>query len=464
MKKIITIMAILCMVIMTVPAMADWDQCVDEPQITTINTHTTVLGTTIPGGTTQGGSENLPPYIKVKWEYDEEAAEHDSCIDLGLQVAPELFGTRTVGYYAVVTDPNGRETVANVYADVYHPDGSYKYQVELYKIEDKLVALDIWDHAYGVHSDLITVNEEWAFGLPPEVTWAEDVRDELNEQLAYLYYGEAEISYCQPGGWYYVGVRAHDVLNMWSDYLCNRFWYIPTSAVEIDFDAVDYSQEGPVAVSYERWIGGDYIMRGAGLENSLITDGRAWVLENPVPAAPLYREAGQTTEEQTLGLEGCPVLVAAASVELGIPGDTIEVTMANSYALNTDIQPCETCARLVNAAAILRDEDGSVMAAMNQVFNELAPANVAYTPEVAASIVTAFAGRVNDGTQYATVIEFIDALVQYIAVLDNEMGSPVGDSVAYVIEKYGKGITESENNNMAAFIAARLESGATFAQ
>ncbi|NQT01286.1 MAG: hypothetical protein HQ580_04635, partial [Planctomycetes bacterium] len=207
-----------------------------------------------------------------------------------------------------------------------------------------------------------------------------------------------------------------------------------------------------------------YVLRGAGLDNLGITDGRAWVLEDPVLAAPLYQEAGQGARRLTLGLEGCPVLVAAASAELGIPGDTIEVSLANSYALNTDIQPCETCARLVNAAAILGDADGSAMAAMNQVFNELAPAGAPYTPEVAASIVTAFAGRVNDGTQYATAIEYIDAFVNYIAVLNSEMGSPVGDSVAFVLEKYGSGVTGSDNANLAAFVAARLEAGETFSQ
>jgi len=207
-----------------------------------------------------------------------------------------------------------------------------------------------------------------------------------------------------------------------------------------------------------------YVLRGAGLDNPDITDGRAWVLEDPLDAAPLSREAGQAAEDQTLGLDGCPVLVAAASAELGIPGDTIEVSLANSYALNTDIQPCETCARLVNAAAILADADGSAMAAMNQVFNELAPAGAPYTPEVAASIVTAFAGRVNDGTQYATAIEYIDAFVNYIAVLNSEMGSPVGDSVAFTMQKYGSGVTGSDNANMAAFVAARLEAGETFGQ
>jgi hypothetical protein len=260
MKKIIAIMVVLSLALISVPAMADWEQCVDEPQITTIGTHTTVLGV---GGGGQppagGGSDNLPPYIKVKWEYDEEDPYHDACIESGLQVAPELYGMRTVGYYAVVTDPNGRETLSNVYADIYHPDGTYKYQIELDRIDDKLIALDWWMHAWSYHSDLITVNEDWALGLPAEVEWWEDVYDELDEQLAYLYYGKAEISYCQPGGWYYVGVRAHDVLNLWGDYLCNKFWYVPTSAVAIDFNTVDYSQDGAVQVCYEKWIGGDHI-------------------------------------------------------------------------------------------------------------------------------------------------------------------------------------------------------------
>jgi hypothetical protein len=223
----------------------------------------------------------------------------------------------------------------------------------------------------------------------------------------------------------------------------------------------------PTAIAaFEAFIGGDYILRGAGLDNLAITDGRAWVLEDPMLAAPLFEEAGQALEPLTLGLAGCPVLVAAVSVELGVPGDTIQVSLANSFALNTNIQPCESCARLLNAATILRDEDGSGMVALNQVFNTVAPAGAPFTPEMATSIATAFAGRVNDGTQYATAIEYIDAFVRYLAVLDTEMGSPVadGDSIAFVMGKYGTGITESENSNIAAFVATRLESSATFGE
>jgi len=297
-----------------------------------------------------------------------------------------------------------------------------------------------------------------------------------------------------------VSITSYNILNGYDnnyDYEGPRYEYMPQGAMVIDaYDSVTFGAPFEVSLAngdvgdrlevvsrITEWlfqaigrlpypyVGGPfpfdytYVLRGAGLGNPAITDGRAWVLEDPTPPAPLYQEAGQAAEELTLGVEGCPVLVAAASAELGIPADTIQVSLANSFALNTNIQPCESCARLLNAAAILSDEDGSRMAAMNQVFNELAPAGAPFTPEVAASIVTAFAGHINDGTQYATAIDYIDAFVRYIAVLDTEMGSPVGDdSIAFVMGKYGTGITASANSNIAAFVATRLESGETFGE
>lgn len=155
-------------------------------------------------------------------------------------------------------------------------------------------------------------------------------------------------------------------------------------------------------------------------------------------------------------VEGCPVLTQAAAMELGITGETLQVGIGNALALNPSIQPCRACATLVNAAGILRDEDGSRMAAMVQAFNALAPADAPFTPEMATSIAMAFEGAA-EGTQYASAMEYIDAFVQYVAVLDIELGSPVDDSLAFVIEKYGAGITESDNANMAAFVAMRLE-------
>ncbi len=73
---------------------------------------------------------------------------------------------------------------------------------------------------------------------------------------------------------------------------------------------------------------------------------------------------------------------------------------------------------------------------------------------MATSIATAFEGAA-EGTQYASAMEYIDAFVQYIAVLDTELGAPVGDSVAFVMDKYGAGVTGSDNANIGAFVATR---------
>ncbi|MCP4257100.1 MAG: hypothetical protein GY774_06190, partial [Planctomycetes bacterium] len=183
----------------------------------------------------------------------------------------------------------------------------------------------------------------------------------------------------------------------------------------------------------------------------------------PTPVAPLGVAPIPALDEIDFGPGGCPALMAWLANEVGVAID-VQVFLANAFVSSTDCQPCETAARLKRAATVLGDEDGARMAAMNQVFNELAPANAPFTPAMAASIATAFAGRVNDGTQYASAIEYIDAFVQYIAILNTDMGSPVADSVAYVMQKYGSDVSGSDNANMAAFLAARMESGETFTQ
>ena len=212
-----------------------------------------------------------------------------------------------------------------------------------------------------------------------------------------------------------------------------------------------YAGNAGAIAAFEDFIGGDYILRGAGLDNPEITDGRAWVLENPPIPEPL-------DVVQAPQISGCPAAMEAVANELAIAEETLQISIGGMLALNPTIQPCNACGGLLNAAAILKDEDGSRMAALNQVFNEVAPANVPFSPVMATSIVTAFADQVDDGSQsnYATAMEYIDAFVQYVAILDTQLGSPVEDSTAFVMAKYGAGITESENNNIAAFVAARL--------
>lgn len=217
------------------------------------------------------------------------------------------------------------------------------------------------------------------------------------------------------------------------------------------FEAVDNSRL-PVFSEVETVLGeGNYVRRGAGLDNLSITDGRQWVLENPdAVAAPL-------AVLEIPELKGCPVEMQAAAIELGISDDTLQMTIRNSLAMNPNIQPCDACASLVTAATILNDADGVHLAAMNQIFNSLAPADAPFTPEVSASVVTAFAQLGNQDRQYALAAEYIDAFVRYVAILDTELKAPIGDPVVFALEKHGDTLMgEQANPNIAAYILSQV--------
>ena len=286
MKKILAIMIVFSMAFIAVQAVnADdgqleycspnppeecaWD---DNDTLCNIDTAVTIAGGV---GTSDGG--NTPPVIKCKWEYDLEVeidvdicdvcsdCINDECVDTdnifrhdacpcipGLQVLPDLGKMVKVGYFAIVYDPEFN--IDHVYADIWHPDGEFKYQIELFPL-DRLASLEAWEHVSNCHPSLIEINQAWASGL--SVSAEEDIDHELDQQLAYVYYGEASLSYCQPGGYYTVGVRAHDSFNAWSDYLYNQFWYIPTTAIKKDFRNVNY---GTAIVCRDKWLSGDYDM------------------------------------------------------------------------------------------------------------------------------------------------------------------------------------------------------------
>jgi hypothetical protein len=292
MKKILALFVILSMAFMSLPAVADdpcppcedpfptWDDdnCY-EPVVDTIANVVGCGGNPNGGGTTggtSGGALEGAPIIKCKWEYDLDVSlppadpccedyctSHDACpYTEGLQVKPILEGFVTVGFYAIVTDPQGPDHVDRVYADVWHPDGEFKYQIELFPVGfdsvdyDKSQALSEWEHVTTWHHDLINYGPEW--DIPNEAwSWDDDIYDELIEEKAYLYFNTAQISYCQPAGDYTVGVTAYDGLDMWCDYVFNTFWYIPTAAIDIDFDTVDY---GDVVESTWAPVGGDKVM------------------------------------------------------------------------------------------------------------------------------------------------------------------------------------------------------------
>ena len=149
----------------------------------------------------------------------------------------------------------------------------------------------------------------------------------------------------------------------------------------------------------------------------------------------------------------------AVANELSISSESLQLSIRNAMATNPNIQPCEACQSLMTAATVLSDVDGARLAAMNQIFNTLAPVDAPFTPEVSASVVTAFAQLGTEDSQYALATEYVDAFVQYVAVL-NELKTPLGDAVAFTLEKHGSALSgEDINPNITAYIMSQLVPG-----
>jgi hypothetical protein len=221
-KLIAVILAVVLVVAIAVPAFANG-------------------GTTDVTVTAGGGS---PPIVKCKWETPD-----DGDTGSGTQVLPS--GTyqvyKEVHFWAVVTDPEGVETVSHVFADVFHPagppeNGSFKYQLELLLV-DQAAGLAAFEAAEL--ADLITYNT----GHTPET-----VLHQLEQGLARVYEGTQVLSYHQPAGDYLVKVKAYDYPGNPSTVLENHFTYVAVTAMEVDFTTVNY---GTVQMSINKWVGGD---------------------------------------------------------------------------------------------------------------------------------------------------------------------------------------------------------------
>jgi len=120
------------------------------------------------------------------------------------------------------------------------------------------------------------------------------------------------------------------------------------------------------------------------------------------------------------------------------------------------IQPCDACAGLKQAATILQDPEGTHIAALGQVINELASSTAPPSEEQMTSIANAIAQNVGAGNQYATAGEYIDALAKYVGILNGEMGFSADEAIQLVTDKYVGPLGEGQNAGLAAYVAARL--------
>jgi hypothetical protein len=258
MRKILPVMVVLAMVCASIP-LALADEPTHTPGFTVQGPYSVDTLVTVTGG--GPGGEGSEPFVKVKWETTVPLGDpfpwlDDDEIACGIQVDPCVGSDKLVYYYAVVTDPEGVADVANVYADIYHPDGDHKYQIELIHQLDRTDSLAIFEAVHANNPTILTYNnatfyDNW--GNPHNMSY-EEVQDELDQEEAFVWWGCAAINYCQPAGEYTVEVVAVDNANHWSLWLVNHFWYVPTVCVDYDFASVSY---GSVNVGVPKQVGGD---------------------------------------------------------------------------------------------------------------------------------------------------------------------------------------------------------------
>jgi hypothetical protein len=154
---------------------------------------------------------------------------------------------------------------------------------------------------------------------------------------------------------------------------------------------------------------------------------------------------------------GCPAVISAATEEVGVPPQAIQLWIGKSLASNIDIQPCDVCSRIVEAAAVLRDSDGSRFAALAEIINSIAPADMPFSPEFGVQIVESLRQMSDEDNRYAVALEYMDAFVEYANILEKELPGLVDSPVEFVMAKYGSSIIDDDNANIATFVAMQLQ-------
>ena len=140
--------------------------------------------------------------------------------------------------------------------------------------------------------------------------------------------------------------------------------------------------------------------------------------------------------------------------ELGVEADQIQIYIDGALALSSNIQPCDTCAKLQNAALTLKDMDGKQIKALGQVINEFAGAGTPPSEEQMAMIASAL-NNPKEGTQYALAAQWLNALAEYTSILHNDLNLPANESMARAA-KYTSPVINGDNNALAAFVQAKL--------
>ena len=192
------------------------------------------------------GGAGSAPYVCAKFETP------DHSVDLGTQIEPVAGGTRIVKFYVVVGDPNGVNDISAVYIKVYHPDGSFKFQLDAIRTIGWTVIpytgmIDMDGDCVGETTvpaalDILEVEKRITYGFDPVrgVTMTLDMlKYDLDHGKQLLVELVGEMDYHQPSGDYRVEAIAVDQGGK-AGILENLFFYISIVALRCDFGKISW--------------------------------------------------------------------------------------------------------------------------------------------------------------------------------------------------------------------------------
>jgi len=212
-----------------------------------------------------GSTQDSAPVIIAKWEMDGPVASltgTDAATTAGSQMAAsgQCGVHKTMSICGIVTDPNGKDDIKNVYGDVYYPDavrlgdshvdpitGNLREVQECGEMVRECTMTKLTAaNAFDLFCNKIRNNNN---NLP---TWAANynyanVCDTTNEgvlakETAYVYCCDFTLSYEDPNGSYTVKVWGTDTSDYNSVPLENEMNYLATTAFDIDFTNIDYGK------------------------------------------------------------------------------------------------------------------------------------------------------------------------------------------------------------------------------
>jgi filamentous hemagglutinin family protein len=165
-----------------------------------------------------------------------------------------------------------------------------------------------------------------------------------------------------------------------------------------------------------------------------------------IPAAPL-------PENPDIEISGCPALLQWTAQEIGSDQQAIQVWMTNTLASSRDIQPCDACASLREAAIVLKDT--TYLDALRRVVSGVATGDAPLSEEQIASLRTSINNSTEAEADLAYAKDYIDTLQRYVNILDTNLEMSQADSLTVAVDNYIAPLAQ-ENANLAVFLTAMM--------